>query len=55
VLTRLIYNATRASREKVRENIINWVIARGKFNNLKVFLGGYRFLLLLLELISNNI
>jgi len=55
MLTRLICNATRASKEKVRENITNWVVARGKFNNLKVPLGGYGFLFLLLELISNNI
>ena len=55
MLTRLIYNATKASKIKVWENIINWVIARVKFNNLKVPLGGYRFLFLLLVLISNNI
>ena len=42
-------------RKRYRKYIINWVIARGKFNNLKVPLGGYRFLFLLLVLISNNI
>ena len=55
MLTRLIYNTTRTSKKEVWENIINWVAAREKFNNLKVPLGGYRFLFLLLVLISNNI
>jgi hypothetical protein len=55
MLTRLIYNTTKANKKKVRENITNWVIAGVKFNNLKVPLGGYRFLFLLLVLISNNI
>ena len=55
MLTRLIYNTTGASKEKVQKNITNWVTASGKFNNLKILLGGYRFLLLLLASTSNNI
>ena len=55
MLTRLICNTTGVSKKKVWENITNWVIIRGKFNNLKVPLGGHGFLFLFLALISNDV
>jgi hypothetical protein len=55
VLTRLICNATGTSEKEVRENITNWVAAGGKFNNLKVPLGGHGFLFLLPASISNDV